>query len=54
MAGYKVPGFSDRAAASREAKAAALERLRNKAAPDPAVVAARAAAREAKAAAEAE
>ncbi|NNG51695.1 hypothetical protein HKX04_18635, partial [Sphingomonas sanguinis] len=54
MAGYKVPGFADRASASRDAKAAALEKLRNKAAPDPAVVAARAAAREAKEAAEAE
>jgi len=54
MAGYKTPDFNDRAAASRDAKARALEALRNKAAPDPEAVAARAAAREAKDAAEAE
>ena len=54
MTGYKTPDFSQRAAASRDAKANALEKLRNKAAPDPEVVAARTAAREAKEAAEAE
>ncbi|MEE2916914.1 MAG: DUF6481 family protein, partial [Pseudomonadota bacterium] len=54
MAGYKTPDFSQRAAASRDAKASALEKLRNKAAPDPEAVAARAAARAAREAAEAE
>ncbi|MEN3748851.1 DUF6481 family protein [Sphingomonas sp. HF-S3] len=54
MAGYKTPTFNDRAAASRAARESALEKLRNKAAPDPAVVAERKAAQEAREAAEAE
>ena len=44
MAGYKTPDFNERAAAARAAKQSALDQLRNKAAPDPAVVAARQAA----------
>lgn len=54
MAAYKTPDFNERTAAARDAKATALEKLRNKAAPDPQVVAARQAVREAKEAAEAE
>jgi len=54
MAEYKSPGFTDRIAAAKEAKQRALEKLRNKAAPDPQVVAARAAAAQAREAAEAE
>jgi hypothetical protein len=54
MAAYKNPDFNERAAASREAKERALEKLRNKAAPDPAVVAEREAARLARDAAAAE
>jgi len=48
MAAFKVPDFNERTAAARAAKEAALEKLRNKAAPDPAVVAERLAAAEAK------
>jgi hypothetical protein len=44
MAGYKDPDFNERAAAARAAKQSALDQLRNKAAPDPSVVAARRAA----------
>lgn len=54
MAGYKAPDLNDRNAASRDAKARALELLKNKPAPDPEVVAARRAAAEAKEAREAE
>jgi hypothetical protein len=54
MAGYKAPDFSQRAQAARDAKAAALEKLKNKPAPDPEVVAQRRAAQEAREAAEAE
>ena len=54
MAGYKVPDFGDRAAASRAAKQRELDSLRNKAAPDPAVIAERQAARAAREAAAAE
>jgi ATPase subunit of ABC transporter with duplicated ATPase domains len=54
MAGFKVPDFNERAAAARAAKEAALEKLRNKPAPDPAAVAERLAAREAAEAAAAE
>ncbi|MFA5963018.1 MAG: DUF6481 family protein [Sphingomonas sp.] len=50
---YKEPSFSDRAALSAQAKQRALEKLKTKPPLDPAVVAARAAAREAKEAAEA-
>ena len=48
MAGYKAPDFNERAAAARAAKEHALEKLRNKAAPDPAVIAERQAARAAR------
>jgi hypothetical protein len=48
MAAFKVPDFNERAAAAREARASALEKLKNKPAPDPAVVAARIAAQEAR------
>lgn len=54
MAAFKAPDFNERANAARDARARALEALRNKAAPDPAAVAARQqaqAAREAAAAA---
>ncbi|WP_419808572.1 DUF6481 family protein [Sphingomonas sp.] len=54
MAAYKTPTFEDRAASARAAKDQALEKLRNKAAPDPEQVAARAAARAARDAVEAE
>ena len=53
MASYKEPSFKDRAALSADAKQRALEKLKAKPPVDPAVVAARAAAREAKEAAEA-
>jgi|UniRef100_UPI0035CAD20C hypothetical protein len=52
MASYKEPSFQDRAALSADAKQRALEKLKAKPPVDPAVVAARAAAREAKEAAE--
>ena len=54
MAGYRVPDFNERAAAARAAKQSALDTLRNKAAPDPAVIAERQAARAARDAAAAE
>jgi hypothetical protein len=54
VAGYKTPDFNERAAASRAAKQAALEQLRNKAAPDPGLVAERKAAQAARDAAAAE
>lgn len=44
MAGFKTPDFNERTAASRAARKSAVEQLRNKPAPDPAVVAARQAA----------
>lgn len=44
MAGFKSPDFNERAAAARAARQAAVEQLRNKPAPDPAVIAARQAA----------
>ena len=52
MASYKEPTFQDRAALSADAKQRALEKLKAKPPVDPAVLAARAAAREAKEAAE--
>lgn len=48
MAGYKAPDFNERAAASRAAKQSALDMLRNKAPPDPAVAAERQATRAAR------
>ncbi len=54
MAGYKAPTFEDRAAAARDAKQRALEKLRAKPAPDPELAAARAATRQAREAADAE
>jgi len=39
MAGYKSPDFNERAEAARAAKQKALDQLRDKPAPDPAVVA---------------
>jgi len=54
MAGYKAPDFNQRSAASRAARETALEKLRTKAAPDPAVIAERQAARAAREAAAAE
>jgi hypothetical protein len=54
MAGYKAPDLNERLAAANAAKQRALELLRNKPAPDPAVVAERQAAREARDAAAAE
>jgi hypothetical protein len=54
MAGFKTPDFNERTAAAKAAKQAALDQLRNKAAPDPAVVAARQAAAAAREAAAAE
>lgn len=54
MVTYKNPDFTERSAAARAAKERAIEALRNKAAPDPAVIAQRQAAREAREAAEAE
>ena len=41
MAGYKPPDFNERAAAARAAKQKALNRLRDRPAPDPAVLAER-------------
>ena len=54
MADYRPPNFTDRIAAAQKAKQQALEKLRNKAAPDPELVAKRAAAAQAREAAEAE
>jgi len=54
MAGYKTPDFNERAAAARAAKQSALEKLRNKPAADPAVIAERQATQAARAAAAAE
>jgi hypothetical protein len=54
MAGFKIPTFEERTAAAREAKQRALDKLRAKPAIDPEVVAARAAAAEAREAAAAE
>src|SRR3569623_1944816 len=51
MAGYKTPDFNERAAAARAAKQSALEKLRNKPAADPAVIAERQATQAARAAA---
>jgi len=48
MAGYKTPDFNERAAAARAAKQEALDQLRNKPAPDPALVAERQAVRAAR------
>lgn len=44
MPAYKSPDFNERAAAARAAKQSALEKLRNKPAPDPALAARRVAA----------
>lgn len=41
MAAYKTPDFNERAALARDARQRALEQLKAKPAPDPAVVAAR-------------
>lgn len=41
MAGYKVPDFNERSAAARAAKQSALDKLRDKPALDPAVIAER-------------
>jgi len=54
MAGYKSPDFNERTAAARDAKQKALDQLREKPAIDPAVLAERQAAREARDAAAAE
>ena len=54
MSAYKSPDFNARAAAARAAKEKALEQLRNKPAPDPAVIAERQAAQAAREAAAAE
>lgn len=54
MAAFKIPDFNERAAAAREAKQRALDKLRAKPAPDPAIVAAKRAAAEAREAAAAE
>lgn len=54
MAGFKLPDYNDRMGASALAKQKALEQLRAKPPVDEAVVAARAAAREARDAADAE
>lgn len=43
MAGYKEPGFQERVAAAAKARESALARLKAKPAPDPAVLAERAA-----------
>ncbi|WP_368039813.1 DUF6481 family protein, partial [Sphingomonas bacterium] len=48
MAGFKSPDFNERAAAARDAKAKALAKLRDKAAPDPETIAARVAAEQAR------
>ena len=53
MAGYKDPGFQERAAAAQQARQRALETMRNKPAPDPEAVAARVAANQEREAAEA-
>ncbi|MFN3725552.1 MAG: DUF6481 family protein [Allosphingosinicella sp.] len=54
MAGYKSPDFNERMAAARAAKERALDKLRNKPAPEPGVIAERQAARAARDAAAAE
>lgn len=54
MAGYKSPDFNERVATARAAKQIALDRLRNKPAADPAMIAERQAARAARDAAAAE
>ena len=54
MAGYKSPDFNERVAAARAAKQSALDKLRNKPAPEPGVIAERQAARAARDAAAAE
>lgn len=54
MAGYKSPDFNERMAAARAAKESALDKLRNKPAPEPGVIAERQAARAARDAAAAE
>lgn len=54
MAGYKTPDFNERTAAARAAKQSALDKLRNKPAADPAVIAERQATQAARAAAAAE
>jgi hypothetical protein len=51
MAGYKVPDFNERAAASRAARQTALDKLRDKPVADPAVIAERQAAKAAREAA---
>ena len=51
---FKAPDFNERTAAARAAKQRALEQLRSKPAPDPAVAAERQAARQAREAAEVE
>ncbi|WP_279338409.1 DUF6481 family protein, partial [Sphingosinicella sp. YJ22] len=48
MAGFKSPDFNERMAAARAAKQAALDKLRNKPAADPAVIAERQAVRAAR------
>lgn len=45
MAGFKTPDFNERAASARAARERALEKLKNKPQADPAVIAAREAAR---------
>jgi hypothetical protein len=52
MAGFKTPDFNERTAAARAAKQAALDKLRAKPAPDPALIAERQAAQAAREAAE--
>lgn len=54
MATFKSPDFNERAAAARETKQRALDKLRNKPAVDPAIVAQRQAAQAAREAAAAE
>ena len=54
MAGFKAPDFNERSAAARDAKQRALEKLRDKAPPDPAMIAERQAAQAAREAAAAE
>ena len=54
MAGYKSPDLNERMAAARAAKQSALDKLRNKPAPDPGVIAERQAARAARDAAAAQ
>lgn len=48
MAGFKAPDFNERKQAARAAKQRAVEQLRNKPAPDPAKIAERKAASEAR------